>query len=450
MAPHPRRLGLQILINRNFALLWTGQAISTLGDYVFTTTLVLWIATSIGRGQPWVALAVSGVLIAVAVPELVVGPFAGVFVDRWNKQSTMLRMDALRAVLIALLIPLPAFTGHLPAQASVSAIYAVVIAATVCAQFFLPSRLALIGDIVAEEQHARAFGMAQSTTYLSVILGPPIAAVLFFGVGVQWALLLNALSFAASFISILLVRAPPAATSRVDGVVAGFRHELVEGLRFTAGNRIIRTLVITISIAMLGGGALNALGIFFLTQNLHAAPSFYGLLDGGYGAGALAGSMLAALYTSRLGVARTFWLSVLVLGVLILVYARLTAFWPAFVLLTVLGLPQAGLNVAMAPIFLHVTPRELIGRVSAILTPTVSLTSMVSIGLAGLLDSTVLRGFHTIFLGIHFGPVDTIFTGGGVLLLVAGLYAMVNMRGLVLPSERKERSAEPESAAARA
>jgi len=53
-----------LLINRDFALLWSGQTVSTLGDVVFSTTLVLWIATGIGRGQAWAPLAVSGVLIA--------------------------------------------------------------------------------------------------------------------------------------------------------------------------------------------------------------------------------------------------------------------------------------------------------------------------------------------------------------------------------------------------
>jgi MFS family permease len=435
-------------INRNFALLWAGQAISSLGDFVFSTTLVLWIATSIGHGRPWVALAVSGVFIAVAVPELIVGPFAGVFVDRWNKRTTMLRMDTLRALLISLLVPLPAVTSRLPAQVSVGAIYAIVFAATVCAQFFLPSRLALIGDVVPDEQRTRASGMSQVTANLGVIVGPPIAAALFFGAGVQWALLLNALSFAFSFLAILLVQAPPAAASLSGGVSAGFRRELIEGLGFTAGNRVIRTLIVTVAIAMLGGGALNALDIFFVTQNLHAAPSLYGLLDGAYGAGALVGAVAAALFAARLGIVRTFWLSVLLLGGMILVYARLTSFWPALVLLAIGGVPQAALNVAIAPIFLHATPRELIGRVSAILNPTVSLASILSVALAGALDSTVLRGFHATLLGIHFGPVDTIFTGAGILLLASGLYARKNMRGLVLPFEGTGPPARLESVAA--
>src|SRR5262249_33016569 len=96
-----RRLGP--LINRDYALPWGGQLISTLGDFVFDTTLIVWIATQLAVGQPWAPLAVSGVLIAATAPFLLIGPLAGVFVDRWDKRWTLMTMDMARAVLILLL-----------------------------------------------------------------------------------------------------------------------------------------------------------------------------------------------------------------------------------------------------------------------------------------------------------------------------------------------------------
>jgi MFS family permease len=66
-------------------LLWLGQSVSYLGDFVFDTTIVLWISTVIARSQSWAPAAVGGVLIAAAVPTLLLGPVAGVFVDRWNR-----------------------------------------------------------------------------------------------------------------------------------------------------------------------------------------------------------------------------------------------------------------------------------------------------------------------------------------------------------------------------
>jgi len=70
------------LINGNYARLWLGETVSVVGDYMFDTTLVLWVGTVLAKGQSWAPVAVSGVLLAVAVPQLLVAPVAGVFVDR--------------------------------------------------------------------------------------------------------------------------------------------------------------------------------------------------------------------------------------------------------------------------------------------------------------------------------------------------------------------------------
>lgn len=71
-----------VLIGRNFALLWAAHALSVLGDVVFETTLVVWIAAELAPGRSWAPLAVSGLLVASAVPTFVVGPVAGVLIDR--------------------------------------------------------------------------------------------------------------------------------------------------------------------------------------------------------------------------------------------------------------------------------------------------------------------------------------------------------------------------------
>lgn len=90
--------------NRNWQLLLGGQTISITGTSIFNTTVVLWIATLIARDKPLGPQAVGGVLIAAAVPALVIRPLAGVFVDRWDRR-TMMTCDACCAVLIAALLP---------------------------------------------------------------------------------------------------------------------------------------------------------------------------------------------------------------------------------------------------------------------------------------------------------------------------------------------------------
>jgi MFS family permease len=427
-APANKKPGF--LINRNFALLWSGQSISNVGDFVFSTTLVLWIAAVIAKGQTWAPLAVSGVLLATSVPTLLIGPLAGVFVDRWDRRRTMIAMDVSRAILIALLLPVA--IGKLPALWQLGLIYTAVFLASACAQFFNPARFALIGEIVDEPDRARATGLSQTTFSLAVIIGPPIAAPLLFTIGVEWALLLNALSFVVSFLAILAVRIPASTSSAASAPHGNYIQDFAAGLRFFFHNRVLFTLFITIIIVMLGAGAINALSIFFTTQNLHTSANFYGFLDTAQGAGMVLGAVLASIFAQRIGVARLFWLSITLLGVGLLAFSRLTSFAPALVTLFILGIVLAPVDIAAAPLILHATPREFVGRVMAVIGPTNALASMASTAIAGALASTVLQGFHATVLGVSLGPIDTIFTGTGILVTLGGLYAMLGLRGVTL------------------
>jgi MFS family permease len=441
-----------LLINRDFALLWFGQAVSNVGDFVLTTTLVLWIATHLARDKAWAPLAVGGISLAVSLPTLLLGPLAGVFVDRWDKRRTMLRMDAARAALILLLAALPLLGGdRLPVAWQLAAIYAVVVLATICSQFFNPSRLALIGDIVEPPLRAQASSLTLMTLSVGLILGPPLAAPLFFAGGAAGALLVDALSFGLSFLALAAVRAP--APPPTAGPRPGIRQEFVAGLRFAFGNRVIRTVLLATMVTLFGSSAVNALDVFFLTANLQAPAGQLGLLGGATGVGILAGAPIAGWVAGRIGVPRTFWLATVAAGVLILLFARLTSLAPALAVLALLGLPGAGVNVAIGPILLHVTPRELIGRVSAIFTPVNNMAALLSVALAGYLASTVLRDFHATLLGVARGPIDTIYTVAGLLIVAAGIYAARNLRDLSLvalapptPAPRPAEPSEPSAA----
>jgi MFS family permease len=91
--------------------------VSRLGDIVFDVTVVLWISTGIARDQDWAPAAVSGVLIAAAVPVLVVGPLAGVYVDRHDRHRILVLSNLVQSVAIGSLLLVPA-TGCPPAPSS--------------------------------------------------------------------------------------------------------------------------------------------------------------------------------------------------------------------------------------------------------------------------------------------------------------------------------------------
>ncbi len=431
-------------INRNFGLLWIGQAISELGDVIYFVTLSLWIATIIAKGQSWAPAAVSGVMIATALPSLLLGPVAGVFVDRWDKRRTMIRMDMLRALLILLLIPLtglvplPFVSGPLPIFWQIGAIYAVVLAASVCDQFFSPARFTILSEILPEIHRARASAMEQTSSSITKIIGPFLAAPLLFVVGVQWALIVNALSFGVSFLAILAVRVPADNKEQSQPAQrAGFFGEFKQGVRFYRESRVMLTLFISVLIVTLGTGALDALLVFFFQVNLHAPTSLFGMLPMAIGTGSVLGAILAALLVRRLGSARVFWLTLYLIGVLLILFARQSSLWPALILFLLTGLPLGAINTSLGPLLMHIIPHDLMGRVMSVASTGQTLCNVISVSLAGLLGS-LLGGLHVNLLGISFGTYDTIYVVTGLLFVLGAFYAMVNLRGLKISAEQNQ------------
>lgn len=426
-----------LFINRNFLLLWSGQVLSTFGDFLFGTTLILWMVTFIAPGRSWLPLAVSALILAQSLPRFLIQPLAGVFVDRWDKRRTMLWMDAIRAILISFLLfasgilPIPFFPGgHLPLSWLLAIIYGVVFVASVCTQFFAPAQFALIGDIVAESELARASGWNLVVTNLAMILGPALASPLLLGIGVSWTFGFNAFSFIVSFLTMLLVHPSREAGNAHTHSKGHIWLEFWEGLQFVSRNTVVRTLTISLMIAMSGLGALNVLDVFFLTQNLHAPTVLYGFLSTAFGIGSIVGTALASPLVPRFGFTRAFWSSMIAVGALILVFARMTNFLSALIVFGLLGIPNAANNVALEPLMLQTTPRNLAGRVFAVLTPAWTLAYVVSVTLAGYAGSLVSWHVHMVILGITFGPIDTILIGTGLLVIVGGVFAMVSLRGI--------------------
>ncbi|QBD77471.1 MFS transporter [Ktedonosporobacter rubrisoli] len=425
-----------LFINRKFALLFFGQAISLLGDQIFVMILIVWIAAQIATNQPWAPLATSGLLIASTIPSLLIAPLAGVFIDRWDRRKTMLWMDFMRGVLLIVLFLLPFFQKYIHPFFLLILIYIAIFCENVCSEFFGPARFALIGDIVPEEKRPQAISMEQISQALSVILGPPIAAPLLFGVGAQWAFLFDALTFVLSFCAICAVRLPASLQQNVDEVGrgsdkgtsgAGIRAEFREGLHFVFGNKAIRVLVISVFLLTLSLGSFTPLSVFFIQQNLHVSVSDTGILLAFFGVGAIVGAALSGAFAQRIGIKRLFVCAIILAGILFILFSRLNSFLLACIVILAIGAMQAATNVASAPILLKETPRSFIGRVSSIMNPLATIGTLISVSGAGYVSGILLEHFHLEVFGFTFGPVDTIYTISGIIIALTGIFAAFSL-----------------------
>ncbi|MFH7599680.1 MFS transporter [Streptomyces racemochromogenes] len=439
------------LINRDYTRLWFGQAVSSVGDAVFSTTLVLWVATVLAKDESWAPVAVSGIVMASGVSVLVIGPLAGVFVDRWDKRATMLRSEVLRGALVAVLTALTLLpAGTLPTGVWLALIYTTVLVLNAAGQFFSPARFAVLADLVSgDADRARAAGIGQATGETAWIIGPPLAAPLLFTAGLQWALLLNGLSYAVSYLAIRSVGAR--GDGRVPAAAGGAREpaarprgswarEFADGVRFFAGSRFLVALLLLTVIGQFGMGALGTLNVFFATGNLHADAHLYGYLGMAMGVGGITGALSGGRVVQWLGARRTTWLSLLVSGVLLVAYSRQTGFPGGVVLLFVFTVPLTLLNTAMSPLLLAAAPPDYRGRVVAVFYPVTRLASILSAALSGWLAGSVLRGTEVSLGGLRFGPVDTVIAAAGLVLLLAGGCAWAALPGAERAGETAART----------
>ena len=412
-----------LFANRNYRLLWTGQALSLTGDYFLMATIAIWVIDKLARGESWLPLISGAIAFSAAMPSLLLSPFAGVWVDRWEKRTTMLWTDGVRTALVALFLSLTLVAS----QSTMLLISCLTILALVACgqQFFLPARIALVADLVPENQHIQAYGSIQQANYLAQIVGPSLAAPLYIALGPMWAILLDVLSFLVSLILLFLLHVPVQGQPKSQPL--GFWHEWLHGLRFFVQNRVLVTLLISGMLFSVGGMAYNSFEYLYGTENLHITATLLGLYVGCFGMGVVLGLPLMAALAKRMGEVEILWIGLIGYGLTTLALSRMTTMVPGMMCGLLLGFFNTSVFVAVRPLTMLATPRQFIGRVLAFEKPLITVASLLGGALASTLASTLLSHFHTTVAGMTFGPLDTIFVGAGIVIVGAGVFTRLTL-----------------------
>ncbi len=239
--------------NRNFRLLFLGQTVSQLGDW-FNAVAVYALLLDLTHS----ATAVAWMMVVQLLPIAIVGPFAGVVVDRVDRRRLMMSADVVRGVLILGLL--------LVRRADQVWIAYVVMALTVSASaFFEPARTATIPTITTPDELLPANALSSAAWSAMLAIGASIGGIVTAVAGRNTAFAINAMSFFASaaFISSTQYDARPPATQRPAGWAAltGLT-DLIEGIRYVRGRAHVAALLFVKAGWGLAGGVLLLLTIF--------------------------------------------------------------------------------------------------------------------------------------------------------------------------------------------
>jgi predicted MFS family arabinose efflux permease len=362
--------------NRDYMILWSGQAVSAVGTAVSQLALPLLVLALTGSpAQTGFAAFLE------SLPYVILALPAGALVDRWDRKAVMIGCDFGRFLAFGS-VPLAAATGHL----SVGLIYAAVTVHGILMTFFSMAGVAALTQVVTKEQLPAATAQNQAAEEFGVLLGPPIGGFLFQTMSHTFPFLIDSLSYLASVVSLLLIR-----TRFQEERIAVRRRllaEIAEGVRWLWDQRLIRFLAV-----LTGTGNFVFAGVvlmvIFLARGMGASPAAIGALYTAAAVGGLAGTLVAPFVLRRLPFGRIVLVFVWVQAILF----PLLAFAPNLI---VMGLIAAGL-IFVSPIYntvqmsyrLGLIPDELQGRVNSVYRLTAFALNPLGAALAGLLTQWV-------------------------------------------------------------
>jgi MFS family permease len=345
--------------NSNFIKLWAGQTISLFGSQITVLALPL-LAANVLQATP----GQMGLLGFVQyVPWLLVGLFAGVWVDRLQRRPIMLIADILRAILLAL-IPLTAWLGWM----RIEYLYLVGFLLGICTVFFDIAYVAILPSLVSRDQLVEGNSKLQISVSASETAGPGLAGVLVQVISAPIAIGLDALSFVISALSLAWIRGqevlPPTPAKRPS-----VRTQAWEGLRLSLRHPLLRGFIGCSTTGNLFIDMHTAVYLLYLTRELGISPAAIGLIYAFGGVGGVLGASIADRLTRFLGTGPAAVWSQLCHGLCMTALPFVALFRPTVPLLTIVhavwGFTSATYLVPAMSLRQAITPDHLQGRITA-------------------------------------------------------------------------------------
>jgi MFS family permease len=337
--------GEPLLRNVRFLLLWAGQGISFIGDFVSTVALVILVVDLSGS-----ASAVGGVLVARLLPTLA-SPLVGVLADRLDRRAVLVVCDLARAGLVL---------GVIFAQ-NLLVIYGLVFLMGVARTLFNPTIRAAFPSVVRNGDLTRANSLISGTFSASFMAGPALGGLLVASVGVDAAFLLDAATYLISAAFLSRIHLPRPERSEDEG----FFRELRFGFEYLAGARIPLAIVVGAFLTIVTANATIPAEVFLAKGVFDAGDAGYGLLVSMWGGGMVLGSALTAVLGDRINLMLLYFLSIFATA---LAFAG-TGVAPTFALalgaLAIAGAANGVDNVATDTTLQKRVPEALLGRVFA-------------------------------------------------------------------------------------
>ena len=394
---------LRALRHRNYRLFFGGQSVSLIGTWI-TRIATSWLIYRLTGSE--LLLGVTG--FCSQIPMLVLAPFAGVLVDRWNRHRILVITQILSALQSAALAVL-ALMGII----NVTEIIILQLVQGVINSFDTPARQAFVVEmIVNREDLPNAIALNSSMVNTSRILGPSIGGLLIAGFGEGWCFAVDAISYIAVIASLLFMQLTGERRLRTG---ARMLDEMRTGVRYVFGFPPVWSLLLLVAITGTMGMPYVTLMPVIASNVLHGGPHTLGILMTASGVGALAGTLYLASRRTVLGLGWVIIAATLSLSMGLIAFSFSHAVPISLLVLPFVGAGMMVQTASANTILQTVVDEELRGRVMAFYSVAIMGTQPIGSLLAGVMADRI-------------GAQHTILIGGAVCLVAAAWFAIVRPR----------------------
>jgi MFS family permease len=352
-----------ILQKKGLRFIFVANMVSMLGSGM-NTSAVAWHILRVTHSE----LALGTLAAAQTLPALLVLPFTGVLIDREDRRRLVMMLDALRAIVIAVVAVL-AFTG----RAKIWELYGMSMLVAAGFWVFWPSITALVQELTPEDEFVHANTFLMAGVQGGWVLAGSIVGFVYNGIGLGGVLVIDVSTYVISFLCYLAVRkgrhvVPRPAELRADlvaaeGALAKYFREMREGLEFLRGRRDIVMLGVSFALflsAMMTGIVVTPP----LSQDVyHKGAIGYGWLNGGWGSGAFLSAFYAPLFIRKFGSRRSIAISLGVLAILMTAVPTMPFLALAVAIYAIMGSGRGITGIAMNTSLMEQIPEHFMGRV---------------------------------------------------------------------------------------
>ncbi|HZQ09713.1 MAG TPA: MFS transporter [Anaerolineae bacterium] len=373
----------QAFRNRNIALLFTGQFASLAGDMVLFIALPFWVFQLTGS-----AMATGIMFAALMIPQFVLSPIAGVFVDRLDRKRLMIASDLIRGALML---------GYLFVNTAdqVWIIYLLAFSESAVSQFFRPSVMAVVPTLVnGEEELTRANAALGASQALAQLAGPALGGVLVATFGPHSAALFDSASYLFSALMVLLLQIPlrqtvAAQAANARQAVTQITEELAQGIRVVLDRPILRIVFGSLVLLFLSQGIINVLLVVMVNQIWHVGATEFGWLISAQGIGGVIGTLVVGAIAARVSPRMMVIAGGLISGLVLLAIVNQPSIFVAIALILPAGVVFIAFDVGLMTLIQIGSDDSNRGRVSGLMQTTMAAAQLIAIASTSLLADSL-------------------------------------------------------------